>query len=144
MPQMRLSDAIALGRTLIGKTDPSSYCGCALAMALMAIGKEPMVAAIGDDSFAEMAHDNWFEAAMTEWPWLVTEGLEVPKYLPAYAYEHYNAEYIISDLFWKVDEGEISLDQLIDWVRSVEPQEETERSPEGTEITETLEAAKLP
>ena len=101
---MRLSDAIALGRVLITKPDPFSFCGCAIGMGIAAVCGEP----------AKMNVEA-LEFALKEWPWLGSkceaEG--------GWSYEVY-----ISNKFARVCEGMMTLDELIDWVRSIEPQEQ--------------------
>jgi hypothetical protein len=107
---MRLSDAIALGRTLgldlcrYGKrAGEHSNRGCALDMAVLAVdgGKD------------------WHDASYI-WPWLNNKVLEKDKTSIAdlYLFE------IASRFDCDVMTGTITLDRLIDWVRSVEPAEE--------------------
>ena len=56
---MRLSDAIALGRVLITKPDPLSFCGCAIGMGIAAVSGEPAKTNV-----------EAIEFALKEWPWL--------------------------------------------------------------------------
>jgi len=111
---MRLSEAIALGRVLITKPDPGNYCGCAIAMALAAKGMQ-----------FEFSHDA-YDAATREWPW-ITEKLKhnYPlnfTYIQLPALQTYEA--VISRAFSQVIFKNATMEQLIDWVRSVEPAEE--------------------
>lgn len=110
---MRLSDAIAMGRTLAcpfkggsSRHDAKPGDGCVLDMAVLAVRGE------GD----------WHEAWRI-WPWLNTMCLaSAPN-------QWEDAE---SDYFWEIirhfdrdvmAQRTMTLDQLIDWVRSVEPAE---------------------
>lgn len=105
---MRLSDAIATGRVMGVHLDPNNFCGCAIALGLEAVGKR--------DRHSSSAN---FSTAKLEWPWLDA------------CFDHPLIHIqdtgvgIVSDLFWEVYNGDRTLDELIDWVRSVEPPEET-------------------
>jgi hypothetical protein len=125
---MRLSTAIALGRTVIEQTDPHSFCGCALAMGLLGVGKEPCVADLKQPFSIKAAQASlvWRQTQCIVWPWLnenrpfpegllSTNGVAASCELPALN--------LVSDLFFAVERKKITLDQLIDWVRSVEPPE---------------------
>jgi hypothetical protein len=110
---MRLSDAIAVGRVLIQHPSADNYCNCALGMGLAAVGKckpHPRLA---------------YDAIMREWPWL-GEGVKSPDWMKRYGYETMQAEFTISHAYDMVQFGVLTLDQLIDWVRSVEPAEPEE------------------
>lgn len=111
---MRLSDAIALGRTLImpcrfeqgrpgasGRRDPSREgSGCALDMAVVAV----------------QGSGNWHDAAKI-WTWL-SNSCESPSGAGSYFFEvAYKFDFFVCD------KGTMTLDQLIDWVRAVEPSE---------------------
>jgi hypothetical protein len=109
---MRLSEAIALGRMLIapcvgGSTmagDPqATKVGCALDMAVKAVGGS-----------------NWHDAS-NYFPWLRKEGSD---------WEFSKEAWRIVQMFdLRVMKGKMTLDELIDYVRSVEPAEiETEFS----------------
>ena len=117
---MRLSDAIALGRVLVEKPNHFNYCGCALGMGLSSTGNEPCLADVETDHGRSQASKLWFDAQLKEWPWLgdfmlPPENLGYGWPMKVYA--------IISYLFTNSQHGEGTLDQLIDWVRSVEPAE---------------------
>lgn len=108
---MRLSDAIATGRHLIEKPDGSTFCRCAIGMGLAAIGHD----------FQEEVEGRWcsnvaaFGAATREWPWLREKS-------PA-------GEYwtrVISLWFYQVEARTMTLDELIDRVRAIEPPETEE------------------
>jgi hypothetical protein len=117
--EMLLSTAIALGRHLIDKPDGYSYCKCAIGMGLAAIGREFHQS--GRDS-SGLSAKNY---ALQEWPWLKTR--EVPtiqrdgKTCPGVQ--------AITRAFFAVERGEYTLDQLIDWVKSIEPEEEVSEQP---------------
>jgi len=133
---MRLSDAIALGCSVIEKTDPGSYCGCALAMALIAAGREPMKAEFGSGLWGKFANDNWEQAAWTEWPWILEEFDEPDWWENRLGVN--TGEQIISSMFFDVHDKSMSLEQLIDWVRSVEPSEETSTEAQTEEVAVEL------
>lgn len=128
---MRLSDAIALGRTLItprGGSLGNGVSGCALGMGLMAKGI--------------VAKD---EKLLTEpemnWPW-ITKYMEFPcacsskgmKLRAVDTIVHIFDSHITSDhcTDW-------TLDNLIDWVRSVEPAETEPAIAEGQHTSELVE-----
>jgi|SRR5579859_2946818 len=124
MTEMKLSTAIALGRVLLPQSEwnGGSYCRCALAMGQMAIGR---TFERRDECIALRAH-------YTTWPW-IQEQFTVPACLLERALTFgltssgtEPAQRIISLLFILVEKNDITLDQLIDWVKSVEPQEQVE------------------
>src|ERR1700738_1113450 len=93
---MKLSDAIALGRT-VSKLNDNTFTlndgeGCALGVALIAAG---------------FTHKVGFER-------------DVTKYFPWVGHREYEQ---ISEYYDNVVRGRATLDELIDWVRSVEPAE---------------------
>lgn len=117
---MRLSDAIALGRTLM-PFNPDCWCTCAVGLAGAAIGK---------------TIDRWCEVTL-DFPLLSAE-FKIPRTAfntsgsytavqgpcrKAVIGELRPCWFIISNLAWAVKEKRITMDELIDWVRSVEPPE---------------------
>ena len=127
--KMRLSDAIALGRTLVTKPiahyfyDPSTNCACARGMACLAVGA---TGGIGD-------------VEKTIWPWLANNIVdpcqcknyfswrkESDVYGPVYSAINHLMYHVVGVRDGKPFPQTWTLDQLIDWVRSVEPNEETE------------------
>lgn len=110
---MRLSDAIATGRCLVTDMKNNDLSKCALGMACLASGIPLFIGNVSN-----------YAAVMDAWPWLSN----VQK-CPACKLEIGGTQ-VIWHLFdvhviFKQD-GILTLDQLIDWVRSVEPAEETE------------------
>lgn len=110
---MRLSDAINLGRSLV-KLDAGTWHrgdrGCAICMAMAAVGKL----------------DEWDgnrEIRFELWPWLraKTSSMPLPIYLPNE--DGYTLSSYVGGLATYVELGRISMDQLIDIVRSIEPDE---------------------
>ena len=114
---MRLSDAIAMGR-MLAKPCPGAYIrsgpeACALGMAALAAINLPHVRITSTEILAE-------------WPWL---RIVLP--IPCECGGETSVRYIIEHLF---DDHVIdrhgcnvwTLDQLIDWIRSVEPAEAEE------------------
>jgi hypothetical protein len=115
---MRLSDAIVLGRTLANGPvshifyDPFTNCACARGMACLAIGRQE-----------EAGH-----AEREVWKWVNREGFALPCGCgmgPTYAWSVIN--HLMCHVTGMRDGREFpatwTIDQLIDWVRSVEPQE---------------------
>jgi hypothetical protein len=96
---MRLSEAIALGRVLIDKPQHNTFCKCAIGMGLAAIGHEFHIR--GEEGIGSA-----YFAALDEWPWLFGD-----------------CEMEISRRFVLVMKGDLTLEELIDFVRSVEPPE---------------------
>lgn len=102
---MRLSDAIAMGRTLCEPKRATIY-GCAMGMANHAIG-----GMIG------------YCTVEKAWPWIVNNLFVAPCKCSGTK----NGAGVIIHLFdfHVMTLGDWTLDQLIDWVRSVEPVPET-------------------
>jgi hypothetical protein len=103
--EMKLSEAIALGRTLVCRlTEGGSTTlgalpgdGCVLDMAALAVGNR-----------------SWVHCK-EEWPWL-------KEFSPGYGGDYESDIYTRFD-FYVMRQKSMTLDQLIDWVRSVEPAE---------------------
>lgn len=103
---LKLSEAILLGDTL--KTaDPSRWlsldgsCGCALGGAVLAVGKYAEILALYKAGGAQDI-EKTFIGGM--WPWIT------PAFLLALSHRYYNVYY-----------GSETIEQLCDWVRSIEP-----------------------
>lgn len=122
---MRLSDAIEMGRTLIELEpalylDPECNRGCAIGMGLAAV----------DGKYSGRNMERMFEL----WPWLRFPVRERLKESESHAIENWSMEEEIGQLAWLVASyKKITLDQLIDWVRSVEPGEPEQLSVEPAE-----------
>jgi hypothetical protein len=103
---MRLSDAIALGRTLVMPRGGEEYyadrSGCARGMALEAISKR---------THKSMSNEETVNMKVS-YPC----GCFTPKSIVGNPIVHLFDKHVQSDKDW-------TLDQLIDWVRSVEPVE---------------------
>ena len=120
---MRLSDAIALGRTLTKQVTANLFydngCACARGMACLAVGKEAQAGKIEKEIWPWL--NNRFEE-----PCQCGEGCGKSEYT-----QYYQAWGIINHLMFHVvgckDNRPFpqtwTLDELIDWVRSVEPPE---------------------
>jgi hypothetical protein len=108
---MRLSEAILLGDSL-KKSDPFTWlskdgsCGCAIGGAMLAAG---ITAEEWADSAACMPC--YFGLAREMWPFLDEK-----------------VESEISRMYAQVAKGELALEQLCDYVRSVEPEEAPEQA----------------
>lgn len=109
---MRLSDAIAMGQGLVGKWEVGDIRHCALGMACNAIGMSHWLEGDGD-----------YVAIRSNWPW-TEQYVQHP--FREEDWKEYEALELIYTLFdEKVMTGGMTLNRLIDWVRSVEPPEET-------------------
>jgi hypothetical protein len=103
---MRLSEAIGLGSMILKPYQNMRYHddkGCALDMAM---------AASGDNK--RRFWGRWVDAHEV-WPWLNEK--------PVRGFFRYSYAGLIVEMFGEVMYGKKSLDQLIDYVRSVEPPE---------------------
>lgn len=120
---MRLSDAIATGRVLVDQLKVADLRGCALGMALLATGNSTGLC--NYDKIKEM------------WPWLSTSDYHCTDckssciWDRAFGITIYRAfdQHVMMD-------KTMTLDQLIDWVRSIEPvpQEELAREEENKDL----------
>lgn len=96
-----------MGRMLIETPDSRKYNWCAIGMGLAATG----------NTFHETGKCGGLDQAKIQWPWLEKEVVN-----PAFrGGEPEEAHHIISCVFIDIMEGRGTLDQLIDWVASVEP-----------------------
>ncbi len=122
---MKLSEAIVLGSTVVRPpagglaSDPNRQT-CAFMMAAAALSKPACL---------------WAEAPTT-WPWLKRQLLHVPcgcrgwdRYLPA----NYMTA-VIHVFACHVAIKEWTVDQLADWVATVEPQDELTSAPAGRDV----------
>ena len=109
---MRLSDAVMLGQGLV-KFKPENFlingCGCLIGAGFAA------VTGLQDGDSSKM---------MEMWPWL-EEQYDVPAILGNVrdCFSRDNAKGIIGLLAFSIQWGEVSLEQAVDWIRSVEPAE---------------------
>lgn len=119
---MKLSDAMVLGDSLRDRQwsiwlSANKSCGCAIGGAILAIGK-------GDEflaSYLSLILSN--EPIFRYWPWLEYEGLNQ-----------------ISARFRKVCRGEMTFEQLVDYVRSIEPDETEETVAVESTVDSTVES----
>lgn len=114
---MRLSDAILMGDTLRSRR-PSrflektgdGFCGCAIGGALLAIGVED-----GNERHKI-------------WPWLKNDNADSP-----FTTQTWTNETEISNQFWMVCAGKRTLEELVDYVRAIEPAEDLDHTSDGIE-----------
>ena len=106
---MKLSDAIDIGRVTIEKWTLGHLEGCALGMAANAVGCEY--------SYSDIEK---------HWPWITEHPGKCPLCNRVFFYPCDTTMMLIAHLFdtHVMDFDDITLDQLIDWVRSVEPAED--------------------
>jgi hypothetical protein len=132
---MRLSEAILLGRHLIANPAASDLSRCALGMALGATGYQVCG---GDDG---RGSDGEYALVTTRWDWLQTFNVECP--LCGQRNYSYSSVTHMFDLH-VITEGAWTLEQLCDWVRSIEPNEDAEpiqthiRSSESAKFEESV------
>jgi hypothetical protein len=108
---MKLSDAMMLPTNI--KLDPFNFCGCLLGQAVnAATGKFPLV--------------YYSRQSVILWPWLL-ERYPVPEFVvPLTTSSHLKAQDIISLAAFIINGfgiGLITREQVVEWVRSVEPKE---------------------
>lgn len=109
---MKLSDAVMLGFGMI-KFDPNVYledgCGCFIGSGYFA-ATGAKAASLFDDMFPV-------------WPWLM-ETREMPDwFLPCLQGRRIPTHRIISMMAIEMGQGRVTLEQAVDWIRSVEPAE---------------------
>lgn len=128
---MKLSEAIMLGQGLIEFT-PSRFlehgCGCL----------------IGAGYAASTGKRNAFlKEIIDRWPWLDTQ-VEVPAKLRNQGHRKFEtAEFVISTFAFFVKDGSATLEEVVDWIRSVEPAEDPSPSLPSSEfvaISPSIEA----
>jgi hypothetical protein len=116
---MQLSEAIALGLTLTN-FNPDSWCQCAVGLAAHAIGRTVNYGwtdVVGD--FPILKEEFAFPAIGLNKSRRYHES-EGPFRAPIVG-ERRPMWFVLSHLAWAVQEGRITIEQLVDWVRSVEP-----------------------
>ena len=131
---MRLSDAIAMGRVLVIPRPEVILIdrehGCALGMGLAGSGF------LATDF--DIRGTKPYEALVKNWPWLESEAGSVPCQCGFLGRTwHFD---VIGHIFDShvVGDGRWTLDQLIDWIRSVEPAEDCESKETDCASTEPL------
>lgn len=105
---MRLSDAIALGR-MLEPMDMGDFQHCALGVGLAAVGVP-----VCDRLTTEM---------YLRWPWLLENATQAPFGLQGQVECSNWLRMISYSAIYTTHNKKYTLDQLIDWVRSVEPAE---------------------
>jgi hypothetical protein len=135
---MKLSVAIPFGHLLTEHHQASSFCGCAISDGLRGAKKpEQLPSARWMDLLGYSRDDSnaWYSAALEEWPWLnnhyrVPTNLKVRTIVCSQCWDprnellHAFAIDIISDYFFMIENREIPLETLLDWIRANEPSEE--------------------
>lgn len=132
---MRLSTAAALGRTLV-KFDPMSFLdekkdgqcvGCVIGMGLAAVG------------FRQL---NSIKQLWEVWPWLKEPCQQTPSWFsPSEVLGTDIYEHAISRGAHAVAMGRITLDTVIDYIRSVEPPESDKQSATETPVEMGVEVS---
>ena len=124
---MRLSEAILLGSTTAPPLNNTSWKTCLIGIGMHALGKDN----IGN-------HE-----AMLRYPWL-REDYEMPAHLFAGSGRgrKLTARQIITGLATQIECGSISLEQAVDWIRSVEPEEPANAAVTGEREAEAVGSRK--
>lgn len=135
---MKLSEAIRLGVLMTTMRDAGTYCGCALALGLRAVLRE--------EELPEQVSISWYNAEVQQWPWL-KEYFSIPQKLAPTLYavrefHRVDGEEIISTIFYRVERGELTLEELVQWVESVEPVD-VPAAAEAASTNESAEPAEL-
>jgi len=118
---MRLSDAMATGRVIQTPGNWMSYKECAIGVGMAGIG---------------IAYeDRHSKLAVKEWPWLE---MNDPDYLGG----EFPYKDVIGHFYAEVTHGVRTFDQVIDYVRSVEPVE-PEVNEQVNKVTEASQAGEL-
>jgi hypothetical protein len=148
---MKLSDAIMLGSTQLRFEPKYWMCedgGCLLGLGGYAVG----VRYETDENKRDVATMDEIGKITAIWPW-INNSVEVPQFirkLPPYediypfAYlsnmgyltnrRTYQAKALISVMAVHVKLGNLTMEQVVDWIRSVEPQEAEPTPQEAVEI----------
>jgi hypothetical protein len=122
---MKLSEAILLGRHTIENPRAIDVEACAIPMALNAIGKSFKMDE--SESFPERP---FYRAVAEEWPWLANNPICCPWCSVQLGGEDLSGTAIIFHPFDKhVMFGEITLEQMCDWIATIEPAEITAQEP---------------
>lgn len=125
---MRLSEAMMLGG-IANTIDCDCWDGCLLGVSVKALG----------------ANQNKFNReAQTRWPWIEDKFAEPKIMADWYGDGHETASVILSNLAVMVVAGRVTLEQVVDWVRSVEPAESDQEQTcegEGTRASLTKSCA---
>jgi hypothetical protein len=128
---MRLSDAIATGRVLLIPTvhylvTPDGSGGCALGMALRAMGETRKTMIKPSFKIFDIVVDEGGEdytLVSKYWPWTDAKAKSIPCIETCQMEEGDDMQDLIVHIFDSHVGIDWTLDQLIDWVRSVEPEE---------------------
>jgi hypothetical protein len=128
---MRLSEAIALGQGTVGRWEKGNLAHCALGMACNSVG---IIQKVNEET---QEYGN-YDAIRKHWPWL-TQTIEYPfrgrrdDGSPVLG-EAIEAIYDTFDQ--EVMNGEVTFERYLDWIRSIEPQEEPEEKRESPCLAE--------
>lgn len=119
---MKLSNAIMVGRTVIEYIDAHTFCGCAIGMGLAALGYKYTNIARGYGYERARESKKAFDDAIREWPWLQRTTIDQPSWWHC-RYGHLIYD-VISEGFNYVSDGIITLESLVAWIQTVEPEED--------------------
>lgn len=109
---MKLSDALVLGITQT-TFNPYNWNHCLIGVAFHAVaGLEANICIDGS---------GWPTEAYARWPWL-EQKVRTPEHLLGHGYKS-KASFVLSSLAIRARKGEISFEQVLEWIRSVEPDE---------------------
>jgi hypothetical protein len=131
---MRFSEALLLPSNL--RLDPGTWfdeennCGCLIGRAIDNLGKRSLL----QDNCVLFLRP----IILAEYPWMA-KVVEVPNILSnGFIYGSERVVDIISHLAYSVHRGEVTLEQVADWVRTVEPSEPELKAEVVGELVESV------
>ena len=117
--KLPLSVAILLGRHTIEHPNACDIEACAIPMALNAVG----ISSAGEDVFDRLITP--YHTLTDYWPWLCGKQIECPWcHTDIGGGAIMGAAVVFHPFDHHVSNGEITLEQMCDWIRSIEPAEE--------------------
>ncbi len=126
---MKFSDAVVLGMTICPRMDGEEWQTCLIGVAWQA---EKGVGASVNSLFEFNA-----ERATRHWPWLLQKfanPFPLERICSQCSHEHTTARHIISHVACAVANGLVSLEAVVQWIRSVEPEESPELDKQETAL----------
>lgn len=116
---MRLSEYILLGRHTIEKPKPNDITACAITMALNAAGRTCTPSIDDPNGFKA------YESLIRQWPWLTKTAAQCPWCDLDLSAPDLGASQIVYHPFdiHVMSRKQITLEQMCDWIRSIEPPE---------------------
>lgn len=119
---MNLSLAMMLGRPTVSVSEPANIDACAIPMALNAVGRKPegMGRNFGMLCQIERQPGNSYYQLLKEWPWLLNE-LACPW---CNGGPLFGSQIVFHPFDQHVSKGQITFEQMCDWIKTIEPDDE--------------------